>query len=141
MIQDEFVSDAEAMTALGMRLARKLSAGDVVLLSGPLGAGKTTLARAIALALGWDGPVRSPTFSLIQHLPTQPPLVHADLYRLDSAHGIGLEDVGRESLLLVEWPERDPDFFDAESSVQVTIAFEGEGRRVTVVWPPHRAKP
>ena len=101
----------EAMRALGARLADVAQPGDVIALSGDLGAGKSTLARAIVDALGFSGEVPSPTFALI--LPYDPPdvripVIHADFYRLDGAADLdelGL-DAGDAALLIAEWPER-----------------------------------
>ncbi|HLK13623.1 MAG TPA: tRNA (adenosine(37)-N6)-threonylcarbamoyltransferase complex ATPase subunit type 1 TsaE [Fimbriimonadaceae bacterium] len=121
------------MMAFGGRLARTLRAGDVVTLSGPLGAGKTTLARGFLLGLGWKGHVRSPTYNLIHTYPTDPPVMHADLYRLTSADGLGLEEFLDTHLCLIEWPDRLGDALKGRSGVtQVVIEFEGEGRRVMV---------
>lgn len=105
--------------AIGRRLARLLRAGDVVLLQGPLGAGKTTLAQGIGAGLHVDVPVRSPTFVLLaRHDPapsadgvpgTGLTLYHADLYRLDDPEAVAdlaLEEQAAAGVLLVEWPER-----------------------------------
>ncbi|MGQ3176274.1 MAG: tRNA (adenosine(37)-N6)-threonylcarbamoyltransferase complex ATPase subunit type 1 TsaE, partial [Blastomonas fulva] len=105
------IASLDAMQALGTALAEVAQPGDVITLSGDLGAGKSTLARAILLALGFAGEVPSPTFALI--LPYDPPevrmpVIHADFYRLDGAmelDELGL-DVGDPALLIAEWPER-----------------------------------
>ena len=102
--------DEAGLGALGAELARVLRAGDVVALSGALGAGKTTLARAVLRALGARGDVPSPTFALVQPYPDlSPPVWHVDLYRLDSpaeAGALGLDEALEGAALLVEWPER-----------------------------------
>ena len=102
---------AEATLALGRRLAAHLQAGDVVALHGDLGAGKTHLAKGIAAGLGVDpAVVTSPTFTIVQEYATDPPLVHLDLYRVESVRdldGLGLDELfGGEAVVLVEWPER-----------------------------------
>ena len=99
------------MQRLGEAIATELRAGDVVALSGGLGAGKTTLARAIIAALGHTGEVPSPSFAIIEIY--DPPLlslpvVHADFYRLEhpeEAEGLGLDDYREGRALIAEWPE------------------------------------
>lgn len=99
------------MAAYGAAIASRLRAGDVVALTGGLGAGKTTLARAILAALGHEGEVPSPTFTIIETYDL-PPLrlaaVHADFYRLED-HAelaeIGLDDYREGAVLLAEWPD------------------------------------
>ena len=103
------VPDAEAMEALGARLAAVLRAGDLVLLNGELGAGKTTLTRGLGVALGARGAVTSPTFVLARTHPTASgvPLVHVDAYRLASAAEV--EDLDLDltgSITVVEWGAR-----------------------------------
>ena len=105
------VPDAESMRALGRRLARMLRAGDLVLLGGELGAGKTTLAQGIGAGLGVRGPVTSPTFVITRvHSPLDdgPPLVHVDAYRLrgwDEMEDLDLEATLDEAVTVVEWGE------------------------------------
>lgn len=100
------VETPDAMAQLGARLAAELRAGDLVLLSGELGAGKTTLTRGIGAALGVRGAVTSPTFVLARTHPRTdgPPLVHVDAYRLATA--MELDDLDIDfagSIVVVEW--------------------------------------
>ena len=102
------LADEAATAAAGEALAKLLRAGDVVTLSGDLGAGKTTLVRGLLLALGHEGEVPSPSFAIVQpYEDLSPPVWHADLYRLEDHSELG--ELGLESLgdgaLIVEWPE------------------------------------
>ena len=103
-------SDTAAMEAFGRELAGMLRAGDLVLLTGPLGAGKTTLTRGIGDGLGVRGPVQSPTFVLARTHPNLaggPPLVHVDAYRLGDA--MLLDDASESWLeIVIERPEGAP---------------------------------
>ncbi|AJP71481.1 tRNA (adenosine(37)-N6)-threonylcarbamoyltransferase complex ATPase subunit type 1 TsaE [Sphingomonas hengshuiensis] len=98
--------------ALGIRLAALAQPGDVIALSGPLGAGKTSIARGLLAALGLEGEAPSPSFAIVQ--PYDPPevrfpVLHVDLYRIEDpaeAEELGLDDARTDSLLVVEWPER-----------------------------------
>ena len=126
------LADEGATRALGAALALRLAPGDLVRLEGPLGAGKTTLVRGLLEALGHAGPVRSPTFNLLQSFDTDPPVLHADLYRVRSAEGTGLEDYLDSHIVLVEWPDRLP---EDETHWRVAIVFDGRGRVATVYRP------
>lgn len=101
------IPDAEAMHEFGIELAGRLRAGDLVVLTGPLGAGKTTLARGLGEGLHVRGAVTSPTFVLARTHPSTvggPPLVHVDAYRLASA--VELDDLDidfQASIVVVEW--------------------------------------
>ncbi len=98
-----------ATVAAGAKLASLLGAGDVVTLSGDLGAGKTTMVRGLLQALGHDGEVPSPSFAIVQpYEQLDPPVWHADLFRVESASELaelGLDSLA-DSVLVVEWPER-----------------------------------
>jgi tRNA threonylcarbamoyladenosine biosynthesis protein TsaE len=101
-------SEAETI-ALGRDLGRRLAGGDVILLAGPLGAGKTAFARGLAEGLGCDTTaVASPTFTIVHEYPGPVPLQHADLYRLtaEEVDDLGLEDLMEGHVLAVEWPDR-----------------------------------
>jgi tRNA threonylcarbamoyladenosine biosynthesis protein TsaE len=118
------------MLALGERLSKVLREGDVVLFEGELGAGKTTLIRGILHGLGWEEPVRSPTYNLFSPYATIPPVLHADLYRLSDAQGTGIEDYLDSHLCLIEWPLALASLVRLETCSKVQISTEGTGRRV-----------
>ena len=104
------LEDEGATERLGRGLAAALRPGDVVTFSGPLGVGKTALARAVLHAAGHSGEVPSPTFAIVQPYDALPlPIWHCDLYRLEQPselEQLGLDEVLSEGALLVEWPER-----------------------------------
>lgn len=136
------LDDAAATHALGLRLSRLVAAGDAITLAGPLGAGKTSLARGILAGLGLQGEAPSPSFAIVQ--PYDPPevrlpVLHVDLYRLGDASEVaelGLEDARVDSLLLVEWPERADARMWADA-LALTLAPQPSGaRRLTAVVPP-----
>ncbi|WP_294322683.1 tRNA (adenosine(37)-N6)-threonylcarbamoyltransferase complex ATPase subunit type 1 TsaE [uncultured Sphingomonas sp.] len=135
-----FLPDEAAAHALGAKLAAVVRPGDVIALSGPLGAGKTSIARGVLAALGLAGEAPSPSFAIVQ--PYDPPevrlsVLHVDLYRIedpDEALELGLEEAD-DALLLVEWPERlgDEHWQDA---LWLTLAFDDAGgRRLTARVP------
>ena len=101
------VRDAEEMHALGIRIGKQLRAGDLVVLVGPLGAGKTTLTRGVGEALGAIGNVSSPTFVIARTHKREngeAPMVHVDAYRLGSADELDDLDIDfPKSIVLVEW--------------------------------------
>jgi tRNA threonylcarbamoyladenosine biosynthesis protein TsaE len=122
--------------AAGADLAENLRPGDVVLVSGDLGAGKTTLVRGAARALGVDGPVTSPTFTIGRRYAGRMAVAHVDLYRLD---GLDAEDpallvdyLTPDAVAFVEWPERARGALpDAAVSVQIEH-LGGDVRRIVV---------
>ena len=127
--------DLRAMESLGTRLAARLRVGDVVALSGPLGSGKTTLARAIIAALGHQGEVPSPTFTIVETYDLVPPLVHADFYRLASpreAEELGLDDYREGAALLAEWPEKAGGFAHEPGCLAIALEIAGSGRKAIV---------
>ena len=133
-----FLPDDDATTALGASLARDLSPGDIVLLEGDLGSGKTALARAIIRTLAADAglDVPSPTFALVQPYDTPAgPVLHADLYRLGDPREVdelGLLD-NPAAIVLVEWAERAPEIVAAATMrVDLAIPPGGEGRLAEV---------
>lgn len=134
-----FLADPAATEAFGASLAPLVRAGDVIALSGELGAGKTSVARGLLAALGLRGEAPSPSFAIVQ--PYAPPevrlpVLHVDLYRIDDPAEIeelGLDDARADAVLLIEWPERAggrwPD------ALALTLTAQGTGRRLTADVP------
>jgi tRNA threonylcarbamoyladenosine biosynthesis protein TsaE len=134
---DVTVPSADAMRALGRRLAGLLRAGDLVTLSGALGAGKTTLVQGIGEGLGVRGPVTSPTFVIARVHPSVtggPDLVHADAYRLASpaeVDDLDLDATVDSSVTVIEWGGGLAERLTADR-LEVTITLAGRGRAVRV---------
>ena len=138
MTTPTFLPDDAATAALGASLARDLAPGDIIVLEGDLGAGKTALARAIIRSLSGDPAldVPSPTFALVQPYDTPAgPVLHADLYRLGDPREVeelGLLD-NPNAIVLVEWAERAPEMLAAATLVvELAIPPGGVGRTVSV---------
>ncbi|HXH53663.1 MAG TPA: tRNA (adenosine(37)-N6)-threonylcarbamoyltransferase complex ATPase subunit type 1 TsaE [Sphingomicrobium sp.] len=132
------LADEAATEALGTAIARVLHDGDVVALSGPLGVGKTALARAILAGLGHSGEVPSPTFAIVQpYEEVEPKVWHVDLYRIEDRSE--LEELGLDSIagvLLVEWPDRAGEGTWADA-LDLSLDFAPDGaRRLTAKVPP-----
>jgi tRNA threonylcarbamoyladenosine biosynthesis protein TsaE len=136
------VPTAGAMQELGRRLAAGLRAGDLLVLTGPLGAGKTTLVQGIGEGLGVRGPITSPTFVIARVHPSLtggPALVHADAYRLGGAAEIDdldLDSSTASSVTVVEWGEGLAEGL-SEDRLEIAIELHGEGRvvRLTPIGP------
>jgi tRNA threonylcarbamoyladenosine biosynthesis protein TsaE len=133
------LTDAAATAGLGAAVAARLEAGETVLLYGPLGMGKSTLARGLIRALTRpDEDVPSPTFTLVQFYDSRPPVAHFDLYRLTrpgEAAEIGLDEALEDGCAVIEWPERlgdDPTAWLGPDVLTVALAEQGEGRVATV---------
>ena len=137
----------EETVAWGGALARQARTGDVITLSGPLGVGKTALARGFLAGLGHKGEVPSPSFAIVQpYEDVDPPVWHVDLYRIEQPSEIeelGL-DSAAESVLLVEWPERAGAGVWPEA-LRLTLDFGQDGERILTAnvppswegrWPP-----
>lgn len=133
--------DLPSMAAYGAAIAERLRAGDVVALTGGLGAGKTTLARSILAALGHEGEVPSPTFTIIETYDSPAmriPVVHADFYRLEDPSElaeIGLDDYREGAVLLAEWPDHAGGFGNEPGCLLITLEPQGEsgeGGRIAI---------
>ncbi|MFM7029239.1 MAG: tRNA (adenosine(37)-N6)-threonylcarbamoyltransferase complex ATPase subunit type 1 TsaE [Chakrabartia sp.] len=136
-----FLADPMATEAAGARLAAVLRAGDVIALSGDLGAGKTSLARGLLGALGLAEEAPSPSYALV--IPYAPPQVrlpiwHVDLYRLDhpeEADELGLDDALADGALIIEWPERLGWMWPETLGLHISVPDNGP-RRLTATVPP-----
>ena len=125
------------------QVAAALQVGDVVLLDGPLGAGKTTFTKAIVDALGGDqAAVASPTFTLLHQYQATLPIVHVDAYRLSGPgdlDGLGFSELAAEAVALIEWAERVAAAFTGHASVwRVRLAHAANGQRTVEIEPPAR---
>jgi tRNA threonylcarbamoyladenosine biosynthesis protein TsaE len=127
----------EATRAIGERIGVALAPGTVVLLSGPLGAGKTVLAKGIARGLGVEDEIISPTYTIVADYPGRIPLAHVDLYRVEGAAeiaGLGLDDLlAGPGVTVVEWGEKLEPTLLGREAVRVTISLEADGGRRIVV--------
>ncbi|MBX9882785.1 MAG: tRNA (adenosine(37)-N6)-threonylcarbamoyltransferase complex ATPase subunit type 1 TsaE [Sphingomonas sp.] len=126
--------------ALGARLADLVGPGDVITLSGPLGAGKTSIARGLLNALGLAGEAPSPSYAIVQ--PYGPPelrlpVLHVDLYRIEDVaelEELGLDEALDDSALLIEWPERAPGRWPQALALRLAVLPDG-ARRLTAHVP------
>src|SRR5712691_8653525 len=129
----EFVShDEQESFALGQRIGEQLSGGEILLLNGPLGAGKTVLVKGIASALGVDAEdVTSPSFTLVNPHHGRLLLYHIDLYRLDegasSAHAVDLDEImtDENAVVIIEWAERLGGYPLPEGAWHILISGDG----------------
>ena len=133
------LADEQETEKLGARIARALRPGDVVTLSGPLGVGKTALARGILAALGHQSDIPSPSFAIVQpYDELEPPVCHVDLFRIEDAgelDELGLESAA-EGVLIVEWPEKAGSRAWPQA-LGLSLDFdEGGARRLTAKVPP-----
>lgn len=132
--------DLAAMDRLGTAIAERLRPDDVVALSGGLGAGKTTLARAIIAGLGHGGEVPSPSFAIIETYDppsVRLPLVHADFYRLErpeEAQEIGLDDYRQGAAMIAEWPGQAGGFAHEPGCLSIRLETAEKGR-IAIVEP------
>lgn len=132
--------DLDATARLGAAIAAKLRVGSCVALWGDLGAGKTTLARAILHGLGVTEDVPSPTFTIVQRYDTPALIVnHYDLYRLKSAHEmaeLGFDEALEDGAVLVEWPERAPEALPLDA-LHVRLSLVNRVRQAKLTGPLH----
>lgn len=137
------LADETATRQAGARLAKLLRAGDVVLLDGPLGAGKTTLVRFLVAALGGDpAQVASPTFTLLHRYAARVPVIHVDAYRLQGPAGLaglGFDELAEDGIGIIEWSERVAAALDPAFCWHVAMAHADNGRTATVTTPPNRS--
>lgn len=130
--------------AVGARIAAGLRPGDVVVVSGELGAGKTTLIRGACRALGVEGPVTSPTFTIGQRYAGRLPVSHLDLYRLAGLEGEEpalLDDfLDAETVAFVEWPAVAEPLLAGRSALEVRLGHRGGDRRTIEVVSASRRK-
>ena len=127
-------ASAEETRRLGERLAEELRSGDVILLEGPLGAGKSEMARGIAKGLGVRETVTSPSFTILNVYESgRLPLYHFDWYRLESSeelYELGMDEfLGGDGIAVVEWPGRCPDAVP-EGAVRIRMTAAGENERM-----------
>nr|WP_294817805.1 tRNA (adenosine(37)-N6)-threonylcarbamoyltransferase complex ATPase subunit type 1 TsaE [uncultured Sphingomonas sp.] len=131
----------EESLQFGARLAELVRPGDAIALSGPLGAGKTSIARGLLAALGLEEEAPSPSFAIVQ--PYAPPevrfpVLHVDLYRIEEAgeaEELGLDDAREDSLLIVEWPERLGDEYWRDA-LWLSLELTPDGARVLTAKVP-----
>ena len=133
------LEDEQATLRFGAALAASATGGDVITLSGPLGVGKTALARGFLAALGHEGEVPSPSFAIVQpYEQLEPPVWHVDLYRIEDVAELaelGLDSAG-DAVLLVEWAERAGDRAWPDA-LRLSLDFaEAGARRLTAQVPP-----
>lgn len=133
------ISTSQAQTEqFGMSLAAQLRPGDVLFLRGDLGAGKSVLARGIARGLGVEGPIPSPTFTLMNCYEGRIPFHHFDLYRLEDEeafYAAGLEEyVGGDAVAVIEWAERAEDALPAcHLEIHLSYAGQEDTRDITIL--------
>ena len=133
------LEDETATLAFGRKLSKALRAGDVVTLSGPLSAGKTTLVRGLLGALGHKGEVPSPSFAIVQPYESlNLPVWHVDLYRIEDPSDLtelGLEDIRTEGVLIIEWPEHGGAAMWPEALALALNVAEDGARALTAIVP------
>lgn len=133
---EQYLPNEEATTAIGEKLGRILRRGDIVCLTGSLGAGKTTLARAAIAAATGATEAPSPTFALVETHPAEDfTIYHFDLYRLETANDVwelGLEDALEDEICLIEWPEKIEQLLP-ENLLVIALSAENTGRKISII--------
>jgi len=127
-LREETTTSAAETEALGEQLGARLKPGDLVLLAGPLGSGKTTFVRGMARGAGSDAEVQSPTFTLVRVYPGRVQLAHVDLYRVRAAGelaDLGLDELLDEGAMVIEWGDR----LDVKRAEVVLFESLGDDRR------------
>jgi len=128
-LRDEITHSPAETEAFGERFGKRLRAGDMVLLTGELGAGKTTFVRGVARGTASESPVASPTFQLVRVYPGRVQLAHIDLYRIETPSelgDLGLDELIDQGAVVVEWGER----LDAPAAALIVLEHLGGDRRV-----------
>ncbi|PIR78640.1 MAG: tRNA (adenosine(37)-N6)-threonylcarbamoyltransferase complex ATPase subunit type 1 TsaE [Candidatus Magasanikbacteria bacterium CG10_big_fil_rev_8_21_14_0_10_36_16] len=136
----------EEMITIGEKIASKLTGGDVILLQGELGAGKTTMSKGIAKGLGISDDIVSPTFTLMNVYEIQNPkskiqnLIHIDTYRLESEDNlieIGVEDyLGQANIVtIIEWPEKIQELIKDKKTIEISIVKQDDNSREISITP------
>ncbi|HEV2028602.1 MAG TPA: tRNA (adenosine(37)-N6)-threonylcarbamoyltransferase complex ATPase subunit type 1 TsaE [Candidatus Dormibacteraeota bacterium] len=126
---DTLTTSAAETEAIGERLGERLRTGDVVLLTGELGAGKTTFVRGLARGAGSAAPVASPTFQLVRVYPGRLQVAHVDLYRVEHSTelgDLGLEELADQGAVVIEWGDR----LQVPGSALIEIEHLGDDRRL-----------
>jgi tRNA threonylcarbamoyladenosine biosynthesis protein TsaE len=128
-LPDEVTNSPAETERVGILLGERLQQGDVVLLTGELGAGKTTFVRGVAQGTGSKAHVASPTFQLLRIYPGRLQLAHVDLYRVEKSselRDLGLDELATDGAVVVEWGER----LDVDGAAEIEIEHLGGDRRL-----------
>ncbi len=131
------ISSADEMIKFGKQLSKNLKGGDVIYLNGDLGAGKTTLTKGIIKGLGYDGNIKSPTFTLVEsYQPTDLDVHHFDMYRIadpEELEWMGIRDYfNDQSIVIIEWPEKGEGFLP-NANIKINISYLENGRAIEII--------
>lgn len=128
-LREELTNSPAETELVGRRLGERLEPGDIVLLTGELGAGKTTFVRGVAHGTESQAPVASPTFQLVRVYPGRVQLAHVDLYRVENSNelrDLGLEELADQGAVVVEWGDR----LQVDGAAEIDIEHLGGDRRM-----------